>query len=378
MALSTLNFEPLENYANNFSPLEAESASDLREWRREHRYALRQLLWAESGLERVRKCGRVRHSESVAVRVRDGVAGFAGVTSCGSIWADPVCNAKVMARRAVEVGTAVALWQGTGGQVVFTTLTMRHHRGHGLAQLWDALSAAWNRVTGGKAWLADKARHGVVGYLRVVEVTYGKNGWHVHVHALLFVRPGCVVNVLHASMFGRWQRALERRGLSALTVGQDARLITGPADADLAAYFTKATADPTALGLEFTQTQSKTARSALSTQTPWHFLDDVLIGDADALDRWHEWEKGSRGRRQMTWSKGMRDLLGIGAQASDEEVAAEEMGTADDNLVRITAEGWEALCSNAILLPRVLVAAERGGLPGLRMFLDSHSISYVY
>lgn len=368
----------LENSANNSSPLLRKTASDLRE----RRYSARGLLWQESGLERVRQCGRVAVTPggSVALRLRSGVAGFAGLSTCSSVWADPVCNAKIMARRAVEIGAAVEVWQARGGRVAFVTLTMRHRRGQRLATLWDGLSKAWAKVTSGKGWVTDRERHGVAGWLRVVEVTHGSNGWHVHVHSLLFLDPGLVepdLAGLHASMFGRWSRALVRSGLARpLMVGQDAKLVAGAADSDLAAYFTKAVYGSRAIGLEFTQTQSKSARSVHGTRAVWGLLDDVLGGDADALDLWHEWERGSRGRRQLTWSKGMRQALQLGAEATDEDIAEEEVGTAQDDLVLITAEGWRVVVAG-LHMARLLGAAEAGGLAAVRAVLDSIGAEWV-
>lgn len=318
----------------------------------------------------------------MAVRRRaDGVAGIAGLASCGSVWADPVCNAKVMARRALEVGAAVALWQSQGKPVVFGTFTMRHHKGQGLGTLWEALSLAWRRVVGGKAWITDKGRYEVIGWCRVVEVTIGRNGWHVHVHVLFFLDSWLSADVLaawHGAMFGRWSAALQRAGLMApLSIAQDFRLVTGPADADLAAYFTKAVDQPKAMGLELTQSQSKRARTGNGTDPVWSLLDGIEEGDADALDAWHEWERVSKGKRQIGWSRGLRELLGLVREQSDEEIAAEEVGTKDDDLVLIDAEGWEVLCRQPYLIGVLLDVTEAGGLPALREFLDGLGVSYT-
>lgn len=361
----------LENNANNSSPPPS---------RRQMRYARRGLLWAESSLPRVRKCGRTRVADMVGIRrSATGAPGFAGLVSCGSVWADPVCNAKVMARRALEVGSAVALWQTQDRPVAFLTFTMRHHRGQPLATLWDALAAAWAAITSGKVWTKLRRRYGVAGWLRVVEVTYGENGWHVHVHALLFLEDAVDLVQLHGAMFGRWSRALQRSGLAApLLVGQDARMVTGPADAGLAAYFTKATDDAHRMGLEFTQTQSKQAREVHKTFTPWHLLDLIEDqGDADALDLWHEWESGSKGRRQITWSHGLREVLGLLREHSDEEIASEEVGAASDTLVWVTAEGWSGLVAYPARLGQVLDVVEVEGLVGVRRLLDGWDIGYV-
>lgn len=379
MTLEGVAERPVQNIANNSSPNRAERRSDLRK----RRYLGRSILWQESRLKRVRDCGRVAVTPggSVAVRLRAGVAGFAGLATCGSVWADPVCNAKVMARRALEIGAAVELWQAQGGRVGFVTLTMRHRKGQRLLTLWDALQKAWRRVTTGKAWLADREAYGVAGWLRVVEVTYGKNGWHVHVHALAFLDAGLVdpdLAGLHGAMFKRWSAGLASSGVGRpLMVGQDAKLLTGAADADLARYFTKSVHGGHRVGLEFTASQTKAVRSAHGTRAVWGLLDDVIdLGDADSLDLWHEWERTSKGRRQLTWSQGLRDRLGLTAEQSDESIAGEELGSKDDELVLLTAAGWSVIVGG-LHMAGLLDVAEKQGLTGVRSFLDRVRAEYT-
>lgn len=364
--------EPLENYANNWTPPGSEPGS-----RRARRYGRRSALWHESSLPRVRKCGRVARVPDGLVGVRSGPngAGFSGLCTCGSVWACPVCNAKVMSRRALEIGLAIAAHQAQGGAVIFQTLTMRHHRGQALAGLWDALQGGWASLRAGKVWKRRSGVLGLRGYIRAVEVTDGPNGWHVHIHALLLV-DGAVtrdqVDDFAGWAHGKWSRALVRQGLDApLPVGQLARLVTGPADADLSAYLSKSTD----LGLELTQSQSKRARSAHGTSPVWEQLTAAIEqGDADALDRWHEWEKGSHGRRQITWSQGLRDDLGLGQEQTDEEIAGQEAGDVD--LVLITAEGWASLVARHALIPQVLDAADVGP-EHLRSWLTEHGVEYI-
>jgi hypothetical protein len=364
----------LETYANNSSIHKGLPA------RWQARYLRRYLLWDESSLERVRKCGRVPVRSMVSVRRTGDVVGLAGLASCGSVWADPVCNAKIMARRSLEIGAAVALWQSQGGQVALHTFTMRHRAGQPLGTLWDALQGAWARATTGTSWYRDRAAHGLAGWLRVVEVTVGRNGWHVHVHALLLLRgkatPG-TVSALHRSMVGRWSRGLVAAGLSApLMAGQDARLISGPADSELARYFTKSVDQGRAMGLELTQSQGKRSRSAHGTETPWTLIDRVSSGDADALDLWHEWERGSKGRRQITWSQGARDLLRIGVEVTDEEIVAEELGSKHDDLVLLPKDSWAVLVRAPWMVFALLAAAKAGGSRAAADLLDAWGLPY--
>jgi|SRR5674476_499298 len=376
--LGSVRGAALENIANNSSSNRAERRSDLRK----RRYLGREVNWAESRLPRCRDCGRVAITPggSVAVRESGGVGGFAGLATCGSVWACGVCNAKIMARRQLEIGAAVEVWKASGGEVAFGTQTMRHWSGHRLEDLWSALSKAWGKVTAGSSWQRDKQRFGIAGWLRVVEVTFGENGWHVHIHSLFFLESllsATDLDVLKSSMYGRWAAALKGLGLpSPLAAGQDLRVLDGAADEQLSRYFTKAVHQAKRIGLELTSTQTKTARGVHGTRSVWSFLDDVIDqGDADALDRWHEFQRASKGRRQLTWSQGLRELLGLRAEKSDEEVAGEELGTKDDDLVLITAAGWRVVIGSRLMVP-ILEIVERQGLSGVRALLDVSGVEY--
>jgi hypothetical protein len=303
-----------------------------------------------------------------------------------------------MSRRALEIGAAVAAWQAQGGVVGFGTFTIRHRNGQGLIGLWDAVQAGWHRVTQGKAWVTDKGRYGVFGWVRVVEVTTGRNGWHVHVHALFLLDAKATpttMGAFHGGMFKRWSKGVMKSGYGApLLAAQDFRLVTDGDLGELARYFAKAvdtggsgsgsegpggapdrTSAAHAVALEMTQTLTKGARNALGTVPPWRLLDAVLEdGCADSLDSWHEWEQGSKGRRQISWSFGLRKALGLCAEKSDDEIAAEELGGA--NLLLITAAGWRSMVRNFRLIPQLLTVTERGGLAAAELFLNANHIEY--
>lgn len=58
---------------------------------------------------------------------------------------------------------------------------------------------------------------------------------------------------------------------------------------------------------------------------------------------WEEWERASRGRRQLTWSRSMRTLADLADERTDEENAAEEVGSAADGLVLLPWDTWRAV-----------------------------------
>lgn len=326
-------------------------------------------MWEASKLPGVRKCGRVRHADVVTVRVSDGVAGYSGLVSCGSVWADPVCSAKIMSRRAVEVGSMLSLAAAEGLVLGFGTLTMRHHVGQPLAFLWGAGFKGWRRAISGKAWASAQARHGVVGWVRIWEVTIGLNGWHVHVHFVVVLEAGSDANTLDElcdGMYGRWSRGLKAAGLGApLRRGQDWHIVSGDqAGDDIAEYLSKlGTSGGDALGLELTHVHPGRSRGFLGTDPAWSLLDDYAeLGDLGALKLWHEWERASKGKRQLGFSSGFRERFRAGAEKSDEEIAAEELGSSDDDLLAIEADGWREMVRHPERLSQLLDAAEHGGL----------------
>ena len=302
------------------------------------RWEARGLLWRESNLKRIRGCGRyaITSDGSVQVRANGQAVGYAGLASCGSIWVCPVDNAKIQAVRRLEVGTLLA-HALVEGSAAFGAYTLRHHLGQDLDVLWRGLSRCWQAVARDFKVRALRAAMGWIGCVRAAECTVGLCGWHPHLHPLhLFSRrvTEAEVAALHAAEFRAWQAAALRLGFTApVEVAQHLHLVVGDAGEPMGEYFTKASytgARVESVGWEMTSTQTKSRTRATGSRTPWEVLADVAGGDADALDVWHAWEAGSKGKRALTWSRGLRARFGLGVEASDEDVAAVEVGTAAD------------------------------------------------
>lgn len=365
---------PLENNANNWSA-EAD--------RRATRWLALAALWRFSRLDRVRKCGRVLRGSHVEYRRIGDVVGLAGLVSCGSVWSCPRCNAKVMARRRFELGCVLAAADAQGYTAVEITLTLRHALGDELARLWSALSGCWERARSGREWHRHADEFGIAGWLRVVEVTDGRNGWHPHVHGVVFVRQIDAegLRAFGEGMFGRWQRAAIRQGLEAPEmVGQEWHVIGAGGDSKIAEYLTDAKtfgAAATAMGLELTSTQSKRARSAYSTRSTWEVLEDAINGETRGLARWWEFEQASSGKRQISYSQGLRELLGVDFdELRDEQISAEELGSSEDAGLIVTPSGWHRMASNPDWIPASLEVLRVGGWSLLARFLEERAIEH--
>jgi hypothetical protein len=248
---------------------------------------------------------------------------------------------------------------------------MRHHAGQKLSDCWAALSTAWRAVISGQQWRDDQELGGLLGWVRVVEATHGRNGWHLHVHALVCwkrsVSLGLAQDIAHR-MWQRWTKALERHGFTSWKHrgGVDVRMASLGTD-NLSAYFTK-------LAREVTYSHTKESRGGRS---PFKLVTDGLrTGDASDLDLWAEWEQASFGKRQLTWSLGVHDLrklAGVGEQ-SDEEVAAEEL--LGEDVIALPHQTWAVLLANE-LTTDLLDAAEIGGVEAACAFLLQRGLDYL-
>jgi hypothetical protein len=271
------------------------------------------------------------------------------------------------------------MWQvGSRGTCAFVTLTMRHERADGLGEHWDRLQDSWKKVQKAQIWKKWQKRLGSVGSVRAVEVTDGKNGWHVHLHLLVFIQTRDPQKLLEFEQWlkTKWVAAVRSFGGDATEAnGVDVRVMESFTDERLAKYLSKAT-DHVSLGMELTHTQGKTARKSHGTFPHWLHLSEIReSGDAESLARWHEFEQASKGRRALTWSRGLRKmLLREDLEKTDEQIAEEAAG--DDVLLTIPGEAWDALVSDRPqIIPKILNAAEKGS-QGLRDFCDKNRISY--
>lgn len=367
-----------------------------------------------------------------------GVAGFSGLATCGSVWLCPVCNAKIMAKRAIDLG-AVLLWASKPEQkriqVIFGSVTSRHTKATDLNALMDVHSKGWAYVTNSKAWRAasatmtvphsehrascakncttkqdtvDAGIGGRVGYVRAAEITVGRNGWHPHFHPLIFFRGSKKAAKEFAAVLVRlWVEGIEDAGGEAVIDGGQ-RLDVLDKDRildEVGAYMMKQTYDAARLALEVTWSQGKDGKpgkngkaarpargpvgprgesSERRTRSYWSLLAEVEIdwtsGEvSEAVVRWQEFEEAMshRRRRVLTWSRGIRTIAGLNDdEQTDEDAAAEETGTQEDTVCFLTAAGWRKVRDDGDVMDELLGTLERGGWESLRVFLDVRGIEY--
>jgi hypothetical protein len=349
--------------------------------RRRHQWEALRVLRKISTLPRIKKCRHLPSGEGVTVARRGDRAHYSGLQTCGSVWACPVCSAKIQAERGEELLHAVENAHARGLKIALLTLTMRHRAHHRLTDLWDALSPAWQAaLTTDRAVRRARTTVGLVGWVRRVEATYGQNGWHLHVHALLFYEDGSNLGDLREAIWAGWLRRLTDRGFDAVEERGISlfELDLAGAHEEIGSYLNKAT---------YYGRTSKSAAHELGGQigkrgrrgnrAPFDVLADVIAdGLAEDAGIWAEWERTSRGRRALTWSQGLRDALLTDAERSDEEIAAETDGDQVD-VVFLERAAWTEIVDRQLevsLLEAIEHAALANSYDAAAAFLDQYGL----
>lgn len=314
----------------------------------------------------------------VALRVGPDGADYGRVQTCGSVWACPVCSARILFERTQDVAEAFRRWDETGGRVGMVTLTVRHRKGQALKDVWGLVGKAWARMTSGRPWSRVKERMNLAGWMRATEVTHGANGWHVHLHVLVFVEAGTTEADFKAGtslLLERWSECVDAMGGYALVGVQDARLFVNPEASDLA-YFAKAYyGGPDDAALEVTRSDLKTGAG----RSPFEILQAAIESGTDVgadWSLWREFEKASHRKRMHTWSQGIRDRLALGVERSDDEVAADESldGEEVQTVGWLPLQVWKRVRASDHLYYGLLDALEAGTW---QAFADLHGLNVL-
>lgn len=293
--------------------------------------------------KRVSNCQRllVPNAQQVDVYHKpDGhSAHYKNLRTCDSVWDCPVCAAKITEHRRVELQNALVEARNHDLTPILVTFTLRHDRGDKLTDLLDALKAGYRKFKSGRAWQDIKDDFGVYGTITSTEVTNGhgrekNNGWHPHLHALMFVLPFSQQKLERneATFKARWTHVLDALGYDA---SWEHGLTIKEGDAAITDYVAKWGHEPEGktwnVDREITKAPVKLAND--DGVTPFGLLELFEAGDEKAGELFKEYSKVFHGRAQLVWSRGLRKLLKVGEEKTDEEINAIE----DEQAVLLTS-----------------------------------------
>jgi len=316
-------------------------------------------------------CMTKRHAYFVKLHhnAEFNAASYSGLVTCGSVWACPVCAAKIQERRRAEIEQGMTAMQSKGLVPVMVTFTFPHYAFHTLRELLDRQAEAFKRLRSGREWQGMKTSIGFAGLIRSLEVVHGANGWHPHTHEIWFVEPGASEFLLRARLAHLWAKACNKAGLlPGLTIEEEPAFYAHSVDVrcnvESADYLAKQD-DSRRWGMAHEVAKATSKNGRAKGVHPHHFLIRRDAGDAH---RYVEYVHGMKGRRQLFWSHGLKATCGIG-EVTD-EVLAETPEAGALLLALIPAPAWKFVLDNQARC-ELLDAAEAGGFDAVCALLRS-------
>jgi hypothetical protein len=253
----------------------------------------------------------------------------------------------------------------SGGGVEFVTHTLPHDEGDNLTALFSGVTGAWAFVS--RDWAVREQRHRglLIGSVRALEVTHGVSGWHPHLHVLMFMSHPLTPEErceLRRALLRAWVVGVQRQGWRppSETHGVTVEQVTTAGVGD---YVSKMSAERVANYLVRLVGKGGEGKG----RTPWQILAGAgeLIATDVAL--WREYESATRGRRMLTWTKGLKALLAVG---EDELVSEVDAGPEEEWVAELLAFEWELVLLHRSGIVWLLRAAEDGGAEGVKQCIQ--------
>ena len=312
----------------------------------------RHLLGARS---RVHSCLRARVDDSVSVLYSSKFqkAFYGGLVTCGSAYLCPVCALKIAARRQEELQNALA---GSELTSIFVTYTIPHRKGQPLDKLFSDLRTAHTKSLKGRFREVLASEYGIIGRVVSVDIVYGDNGWHPHLHVLFLsaLTPEQIdLAKFKDDLFTRYSRWLARLG--GYDASEKAFMVKLSYDQLGVAEYLLADYSNYGISAEITQGQLKKSRKGNSL-TPFGLLNKASRGCQKSADLFLEYAKAMKRKSVLRWSRGLRDALGL-QQLTDEEIA--KLNLEESFLLNhLTDREWDYVVANK-LRADVQIAATR-------------------
>ena len=267
-------------------------------------------------VHQVRNCLRAKITKQKGVTLFYNVereqANFGNLQRCYSVWNCPICSMTITEGRRTELKQGLANWIDEGGHAYLVTFTNSHHRGDCLDGQLKGQKKAFVKFWQKRKVTEMLKRLGYKGRIVATEVTWGQdNGWHPHYHMIFFFDHEVDPNGIQSFLALEWQDACIKAGLKApdLIHGVDVRNGTYAAE-----YVSK-------WGLEEEVTKGHLKKGLNGSLTPFDLLRGCITNN-HFKTLFKEFADVFKGKQQLVWSKGLKELLGI-EKVTDEELIEE-------------------------------------------------------
>lgn len=273
----------------------------------------------------------------------ENTARYGGLMKCKSIWSCPCCAARITEERRQELRDGLA---NCTDKLILITYTLRHAICDPLKDMLSALKASFSHMRSGRRWQDVKNAYGVKGGILSTEVTWGENGWHVHRHELLFL-PADIetwqISLLERKLKTMWLESLRANGRDG--TWEYALNVNASPNIDRE-YIAKHGYDPKDSGWTVTHemTKSPAKRAGMDGMTPFQLLEDYHLGNKLSGAKFREYALTFKGSKQLHWSSGLREYLGMMPEIPDEELEYDQTEIDDVVIYEICYQVWRELC----------------------------------
>jgi len=287
-----------------------------------------------------------------------GKAYYSGVNICSNVWGCPICAEKIGSKRAEEVSFAINEHVKKGGWGLFLTLTFSHKKHDDLLDILNNQAKANTNMRAARKFKKLMKEIGLIGSIKALETTHGANGWHPHTHEVLLIEnklPEHKIDEIKQTIYELWSYYCEKNGLGKPNYqGVD---VQNPKNMESMAHYVSK------WGYELTHLNIKAGKNG--SRTPFQILAD-LSKKFNARDSalYKEFVICFKGRRQLRWSKGLKELFNL------EELTDIQINEAPEKevITIIAKQDWYNILA-ADKRAELLERAERGGAQAVKEYL---------
>lgn len=252
---------------------------------------------------------------------------------CGSIWICPVCASKISEHRKMEIRRVI---NAIHYKPVLCLFTMQHSKKTPLRVTVAELMAAYAGFTSGCGWQDIRTRFEVFGWVRSLEFTHGQNGWHPHLHVIVWAKSNNY-DCIRDAMGGRWESIMKSIGKKYVK-GISFNLIE--ADKEVGTYVAKMGVQEVKWGPEHEVSKSVIKRAKPGHRNPIQLLYDSAHGDKVAGRLFREYAEFTAGRRQLEWSRSPNLKKIAGVLEIDDDTIMDIHDESSVLLASLTVEQW--------------------------------------
>ncbi|WP_157038832.1 hypothetical protein [Rhodopseudomonas palustris] len=255
-----------------------------------------------------------------------GRAWVSGVYRCKSGWLCPTCAPAVARKRQEAVREVVKATTEADGMFLMGLVTVHHVKKDKLADVKKLVTDSFAAARRQKNWARAAEEAGVAGVLVAPEVTYGRHGWHFHLHfgvsciscdgddELTDAESEAIEDAALAAgriLIENFRAQVAKRGGTTVIDGQGIEIAASP----------EAASDYIAKGTSWELAGGVAHKSDAKGQTIWQIVEDADAGDTDAYARFREYAEVMPGTRSCVITAKLRETLNLPA---DDELGGDQ------------------------------------------------------